>query len=139
MTARILALGLSALTLLGPASAQSNVAEGLWSYDARYMIGPFPARDGGQYCVGPDMAETSYDALFNQINSRCRVTESDVRADGYHFTLQCAGGPEGVLNGRLIVGGNSANLSATGWTGAGENNVPVILSASAKKLSPSCS
>ena len=71
MTARILALGLSALTFSGSASAQSNVAEGLWSYQARYMIGPIPAGDRGQYCVGSDMSRSSFDQLFNDINSRC--------------------------------------------------------------------
>ncbi|MEQ8558779.1 MAG: DUF3617 family protein [Henriciella sp.] len=134
-------LVLPALLVLSglPAGAETDVTPGLWSYEASAALGPIPMRDQGTRCVDPKMAEASYESLFNDINPNCQITDGREASDGYHFTLQCAGGPDGMLSGRLIVGGNSASLSATGWTGAGENNVPVILSASAKKLSPSCS
>jgi hypothetical protein len=138
MTARILALGLSALTFSGSASAQSNVAEGLWSYQARYMIGPIPAGDRGQYCVGSDMSQSSFDQLFNDINSRCRVTDSETTADGYDFKLQCSGGPDGELDGKLQVGADTAHLNATGWTGTASENVPVMLTATAERVASTC-
>ncbi|MCH2457176.1 MAG: DUF3617 family protein [Henriciella sp.] len=138
MTARILALGLSALTFSGSASAQSNVAEGLWSYQARYMIGPIPAGDRGQYCVGSDMSQSSFDQLFNDINSRCRVTDSETTADGYDFKLQCSGGPDGELDGKLQVGADTAILNATGWTGTASENVPVMLTATAERVASTC-
>ncbi|WP_018149520.1 DUF3617 domain-containing protein [Henriciella marina] len=138
MTARIFALGLSALTILGTASAQANVAEGLWSYQARYMIGPIPAGDRGQYCVGSDMSQSSFDQLFNDINSRCRVTDSETTADGYDFKLQCSGGPDGELDGKLQVGADTAILNATGWTGTASENVPVMLTATAERVSSTC-
>lgn len=138
MTARILALGLSALTFSGSAFAQSNVAEGLWSYQARYMIGPIPAGDRGQYCVGSDMSQSSFDQLFNDINSRCRVTDSETTADGYDFKLQCSGGPDGELDGKLQVGADTAILNATGWTGTASENVPVMLTATAERVASIC-
>ncbi|MCZ4298699.1 DUF3617 domain-containing protein [Henriciella marina] len=138
MTARIFALGLSALTFSGSAFAQSNVAEGLWSYQARYMIGPIPAGDRGQYCVGSDMSQSSFDQLFNDINSRCRVTDSETTADGYDFKLQCSGGPDGELDGKLQVGADTAILNATGWTGTASENVPVMLTATAERVASTC-
>ena len=134
----LLALASIAAAATGPAFAQSNVAEGLWSYQARYMIGPIPAGDRGQYCVGPDMSQSSFDQLFNDINSRCRITDSELTPGGYDFTLQCAGGPDGELEGRLQVGADTAVLNATGWTGTASENVPVMLTATAERVASTC-
>ncbi len=128
----LLALPLTAL-------AEGDVTPGLWSYEANAALGPFPVQDIGTHCVDSDMANTSYEALLNDINDACRVTDGAQQADGYHFTLRCAGGPDGELNGRLTVKGDAAQLNATGWTGSAKQNMPVILSASAKKLAPTCS
>lgn len=124
---------------LAASGEASQVPPGLWSYDASAALGPFPMREQGTHCVDRDMASSSYDSLFNDINPNCTVTDSRQASDGYHFTLQCSDRPEGELKGRLIVGEKTASLSATGWTSAGKNNIPVILSASATKLSTSCS
>ena len=133
------ALGaLACLTAL-QAFAETNVPPGLWSYDASAALGPIPMREQGTHCVDSEMSEASYESLFNDINPNCRVTNGREASDGYHFTLACAGGPDGELSGRLTVDGSEASLNATGWTGAGQGRVPVILSASAKQLAPSCS
>lgn len=134
-------LALVALPLLFPlaAAGEGEVTPGLWSYRANAALGPIPTRDTGTYCVDTDMAEASYQSLFNDINPNCRVTEDGYGADGYHFTLACSGEPEGQLKGRLSVEGDSAQLNATGWTETRETRVPVILSASAKKLAATCS
>lgn len=121
------------------ALAQEDVTPGLWSYQANAALGPVPMRDSGTHCVDAEMARASYERLLNDINDSCRVTRGAQRSDGYHFTLRCSGGPDGELNGTLVTDAESASLNATGWTGTETDRVPVILSASAKKLSPSCS
>lgn len=132
---------LAVLTAFLPlaASAETEVTPGLWSYQATFALGPIPMQDNGTHCVGPDMAEASYQSLFNDINPNCEIIEDGYQADGYHFTLACTGEPEGQLKGRLAVNGDSAQLNATGWTAAQETRMPVILSASAKKVGASCS
>lgn len=119
--------------------AEGDVTPGLWSYEASAALGPFPVQDAGTHCVDRNMADASYETLFNDINPACTVTDGAQQADGYHFTLRCAGGPDGELTGRLTVQGDAAQLNATGWTGSPEQNMPVILSASARKLAPTCS
>ncbi|MGB3624330.1 MAG: hypothetical protein WA989_00780, partial [Henriciella sp.] len=76
--------------------------------------------------------------LLNDINPNCRVTEGAFDGDAYLFRLACAGGPDGELAGKLTVGETSAQLTAKGWTGTAQRPVPVIVSASAKKLETSC-
>lgn len=129
--------GLSAV-LTFSAVAETNVPPGLWAYDASAALGPIPMRDQGTHCVDPDMSQASYESLFNDINPNCQITNGREAVDGYHFTLACSGGPDGELKGRLIVNADDATLKATGWTGARGSRVPVFLSASAKKLAPSC-
>ncbi|WP_300375940.1 DUF3617 family protein [Henriciella sp.] len=126
--------------LMAPlAFAEGDVTPGLWSYEATTALGPIPMRDRGTHCVDQEMARASYESLLNDINPNCRVTSGGQESDGYHFTLRCTGGPDGELTGRLVTGASDANLSATGWTGTADSRVPVIISASATKLSPSCS
>jgi predicted secreted protein len=57
------------------------------------------------------------------------VTDSDIGADGYHFTLSCHGDPDGELEGRLQLGDDAATLNVTGWTGTAQENVPVVITA----------
>lgn len=130
--------GLASLSCLA-ASAETNVPPGLWSYDASAALGPIPMREQGTHCVDGEMAAASYESLFNDINPNCRVTDGRETGDVYHFTLACAGGTDGELTGKLTVEGNEASLNATGWTGTNGSRVPVLLSASAKKLAPACS
>ncbi|WP_169711681.1 DUF3617 domain-containing protein [Henriciella litoralis] len=120
------------------ASADTNVRPGLWSYQASFALGPIPMQDVGSQCIDPVMAGSSYDALLNDINANCEVTSSSYQTDGYHFKMRCAGGPDGELSGRLTVNGDQAQLNATGWTGTTEENVPVILSASASRVATTC-
>lgn len=138
MTIRILA----PLALLAAfpqlAGAQPLLSPGLWSYDAVYALGPIPLRESGTHCVDEAMAGSSYEAILNDINDNCRVTSSETRPDGYHFTMQCAGGPDGELGGHLSVDQGAAFLNANGWTGTAQDNVPVSLSASAERISGTC-
>ena len=120
------------------ASADSGVPKGLWSYDASAALGPIPMREQGTHCVDDDMSEASFESLFNDINPNCSLASGAMTAEGYQFTLACNGGPTGELKGRLVVGEESASLNATGWTSAGKNSIPVILAASARKVSGSC-
>ena len=136
---RLAALAAAVLVSGLAATGETQVPPGLWSYDASAALGPLPMRETGTHCVDDDMSSSSYDSLFNDINPNCRVTDSREASDGYHFTLQCDGAPTGELKGRLIVGEKTASLSATGWTSAGKNSIPVILTASATKMSPRCS
>lgn len=133
-------LGLAgfALFALLPASADTGVPKGLWSYDASAALGPLPMRESGTHCVDDEMSETSYESLFNDINPNCSLASGTMTAEGYQFTLACNGGPTGELKGRLIVNDETASLNATGWTSAGKNSIPVILAASARKVSSSC-
>lgn len=127
------------LVLTFAAAAEGEVTPGLWSYEANAALGPVPMQDAGTHCVDPQMAASSYESLLNDINPNCRVIDGANQSDGYHFTLRCKGGPDGQLTGLLSVDGGKAQLNATGWTGTQESNVPVILSASAKKLASTCS
>lgn len=127
---------LLALSFAAPAGAE--IAPGLWSYQAQYALGPVPMKDSGTYCVDPDMASRSLDALFNEINDNCKIASSEGGVAGYKFTLVCQGGPDGALDGRLQVGNGEAALSASGWTGTAQENVPVLLQATARRLGPSC-
>ncbi len=120
------------------AGAQPDLSPGLWSYDAAYALGPIPLRESGTHCVDEAMAGRSYEALLNDINDNCRITSSDMRSDGYHFTMQCAGGPDGALQGHLSVDKDQAFLNAEGWTGTPQDNVPVSLMASAERISGTC-
>lgn len=135
---RLLCLTAPLLALSFAAPAGAEIAPGLWSYQAQYALGPIPMKDIGTYCLDPDMASRSLDALFNEINDNCRITASEGGTDGYAFTLVCKGGPEGALDGRLQVRNGEAALSASGWTGTAQENVPVILQATARRLRPSC-
>jgi hypothetical protein len=127
--------GLSA----GPAFSQTDLEPGLWSYSATYSLGPIPMHDSGNYCVDRDMAETPFQGLFNNINRNCAIASSSYQDDGFHFTLRCEGGPDGELGGVLRVEGDDAQLSANGWTGTARENVPVLLSATARRIAGSCS
>lgn len=129
-------VSLAALSQL--AAAQPGVPSGLWSYDAIYALGPIPLRETGTHCVDSKMAGSSYEQLLNDINDRCRVTASETRADGYHFTMRCSGGPDGEIDGHLTVGNGEASLRANGWTGTAQDNVPVSLSASATRIAAAC-
>ena len=139
MLTRILAACAVLSALPAAAVADTAVSPGLWSYQASYGLGPIPMRDEGSQCVSAEMASKSYEALLNDINPNCSVTSSSQQADGFHFSMQCSGGPEGELDGRLIASANEASLNATGWTGTSDNAIPVILSAFATRISPNCS
>ena len=138
MKALFAAAGLP-LCLSFAAAAQGSVPAGLWSYEANAALGPLPIEDAGTHCIEETAGETGVETLLNDINQNCHVTESAVAADGYHFTMTCAGGPDGELDGRLRVEGETAQLNATGWTGNPDSPVPVSLIASARRLAPSCS
>lgn len=134
-------LPLFALALLvAPALAHADrkVTPGLWSYEANAALGPLPMTDVGTYCVDEAVQKSSFEQLLNDINPNCRVTDGAFAGEDYNFKLACKGGPDGELSGKLTVGSSSAQLNATGWTGTVERPVPVILSASAKKVNASC-
>ncbi|MEM5516539.1 DUF3617 family protein [Henriciella sp. AS95] len=130
-----------AVSVLAPVAAQAeeSVSPGLWSYEARAAMGPIPMNDAGTHCVDPAFADSSFEAMLNDINPDCQVADGAYEGAGYRFTLQCTGAPTGELKGLLSMSGDTAQLNATGWTGTAESQVPVIVSASAKKLSPTCS
>lgn len=127
--------------LLAPALAHAdkNVSSGLWAYEANAALGPLPMTDSGTHCIDETVAESSFEEMLNDINGNCRVTEGAFAGDDYHFKMACTGGPDGELSGKLKVGESSAQLNATGWTGSAQSQVPVIVSASAKKISAICS
>ena len=121
------------------ALAEPEVTEGLWSYQATATLGIMPIVDKGNYCIKGQQASASFEELLNDINPNCTVTDGTYDASTYAFTLSCTGGPQGRLDGTVSVQGGQATLRATGWTGTIESQVPVIVSASAKKLRPTCS
>lgn len=136
---RVTASVLLTLSLSLSAAAERAAPAGLWSYEVSAALGPIPMEDMGTHCLEEAADDEGFETLLNGINPNCHVSDSESRPDGYHFTLTCRGGPEGEMSGRLSVAGPHAQLNATGWTGKPERPVPLSLSASAKRVAPSCS
>jgi hypothetical protein len=59
--------------------------------------------------------------------------------NGVSFEIACTGALKGELSGEFLLQGETAALSATGWTGTPEMQMPVAVSATAQRLADSCS
>lgn len=135
----VLAGALVAIFLAPGALAERvSFAPGLWAYDGQAVLGAARLADSGRECMAP--GENSYDLgeVARSIASGCALTSAAAVEKGYDFTIACTASPKGELAGTITIDGDTAQLSATGWTGAPDMPLSLSVSARATRLADTC-
>lgn len=133
------ALVLAAAMALPAVGESITIPPGLWSYSGTAQLGAGQMTDTGQECFRPGNSTYNLSTAARSIADGCDLVSSSSVEDGVAFKIACTGALNGELSGEFLLQDDTAELTATGWTGTPETQMPVVISATAERLADSCS
>lgn len=132
-------LVLAAATALPAFGETITIPPGLWSYSGTAQLGAGQMTDSGQECFRSGNSTYDLSKAAQSIADGCDLVSSSPMEDGVSFQIACTGALKGELSGEFLLQDDTAELSATGWTGTPETQMPVAISATAQRVADACS
>ena len=138
----LLPLGLLTTICLSPVIAASAndrgeiaVEPGLWNWSHQTMLASFPFREENTECLSADKAKFSLQDVADHLGQKCSVSSMTEIANGYNFTLSCAGFYSGTANGTMTKESeDQLAMNATGIVDVGGVEADFSFNAKAERV-----